>query len=97
MRTIRKEAVVGLLNGAIFALLVGFVVWVCFGSAALGGVIGLAIIINLLEAGLSRSTLPVILTRLGFDPAIASRAFLTSITDVIGFYVFLGLGSLLLL
>jgi magnesium transporter len=96
LRNIRKEAVVGLLNGAIFAVLIGLVAWLWFGSAALAGVTGLAIIINLLVAGLSGSTLPVMLTRLGFDPAIASSAFLTSITDVLGFYVFLGLGALLL-
>lgn len=97
LRTIRKEAVVGLLNGAIFAVLIGSLAWIWFGSAALGGVIGLAIVINLFVAGLSGSALPVILTRFGFDPAIASSAFLTSITDVLGFYVFLGLGAFLLL
>lgn len=97
LRTIRKEAVVGLLNGAIFALIIGFIVWIWFGSAALGGVLALAIIINLLAAGLSGSALPLVLNRFGFDPAIASSAFLTSITDVLGFYVFLGLAALLLL
>ena len=88
LRTIRKEAVVGLLNGAIFALIIGFVVWIWFGSAALGGVLALAIIINLLAAGISGSALPLVLNRFGFDSAIASSAFLTSITDVLGFYVF---------
>jgi len=96
-RTIRKEVAVGLFNGIIFAILIGTVAWGWFGSPALGGVIALAIIINLLAAGLSGSALPVILNHLGFDPAIASSAFLTSITDVLGFYVFLGLATLLLL
>ena len=81
----------------IFAILIGTVAWGWFGSPALGGVIALAIIINLLAAGLSGSGLPVILNHFGFDPAIASSAFLTSITDVLGFYVFLGLATLLLL
>ena len=97
IRTIRKEVAVGLFNGIIFAILIGTVAWSWFGSPALGGVIALAIIINLLAAGLSGSALPVILNHLGFDPAIASSAFLTSITDVLGFYVFLGLATLLLL
>lgn len=64
---------------------------------ALGGVIGLAIVINLLVAGFAGSALPVLLDRLGYDPAVASSAFLTSITDVVGFYVFLGLAAGLLL
>lgn len=97
IRTIRKEAAVGLLNGVIFAVIIGSVVWLWYGNAALGGVLGLAIVVNLLAAGLSGSALPLILTRFGFDPAIASSAFLTSITDVLGFYVFLGLAALLLL
>ena len=62
-----------------------------------GGVIGMAIVINLTVAGFSGSALPVLLQRLGFDPAVASSAFLTSITDVVGFYVFLGLAAFLLL
>ena len=97
LRTIRKEAVVGLLNGTIFAVIIGSVAWIWFGNAALGGVLALAIVINLLAAGLSGSALPLVLSRFGFDPAIASSAFLTSITDVLGFYVFLGLAALLLL
>ena len=96
-RTIRKEVAVGLFNGIIFAILIGTVAWGWFGSPALGGVIALAIIINFLAAGLSGNALPVILNHLGFDPAIASSACLTSITDVLGFYVFLGLAALLLL
>ena len=96
-RTIRKEVAVGLFNGIIFAILIGTVAWGWFGSPALGGVIALAIIINFLAAGLSGSALPVILNHFRFDPAIASSAFLTSITDVLGFYVFLGLAALLLL
>ena len=97
LRTIGKEIVVGLLNGLLFALIIGGVAWAWFGSPALGGVIGLAIIINFLVAGLSGSALPVYLQRLGFDPAVASSAILTSITDVLGFYVFLALAALLLL
>ncbi len=97
VRAIGKEVMVGILNGVIFACLIGTVVWFWFGSPALGGVLGLAIVINLTVAGLSGSALPVLLQRMGFDPAVASSAFLTSITDVVGFYFFLGLAAVLLL
>jgi magnesium transporter len=96
-RTIGKEVAVGVLNGIIFALLIGVVAWGWFGNPALGGVIGLAIAINLTVAGFAGSALPILLQRLGFDPAVASSAFLTSITDVVGFYVFLGLAATLLM
>jgi magnesium transporter len=97
LRTIGKEVVVGMVNGVLFAVIIGGVAWVWFGSPALGGVIALAITINFLVAGLAGSALPVYLHRLGFDPAVASSALLTSITDVLGFYVFLALGTWLLL
>lgn len=97
VRAIRKELVVSGLNGLLFALLVGGVAWAWFASPALGGVIALAMIISLLTAGFTGSVLPVVLQRVGFDPAVASSALLTSITDVVGFYVFLGLAAALLL
>jgi magnesium transporter len=96
-RTIGKEVAVGLLNGVIFAIIIGIVAWVWFGSPALGGVIALAIGLNLIVAGLVGSSLPIFIHRVGFDPAVASSAFLTSITDLVGFYVFLGLAAGLLL
>jgi magnesium transporter len=96
-RAIRKEVAVGILNGGIFAVLIGGIAWSWFGSPALGGVIGLAIAINLIVAGFAGSALPIVLQRFGYDPAVASGAFLTSITDVVGFYVFLVLAASLLL
>ena len=96
-RTIGKEITVGVLNGLIFASIIGFIVYAWFDNALLGVVIGLAIIVNLIVAGFVGSSLPIILQSLGFDPAVASSAFLTSITDIIGFYVFLGLAAGLLL
>ena len=96
-RAIRKELLVSGLNGLLFAVLIGGVAWAWFGSPALGGVIGLAMVINVLTAGFTGSVLPVVLQRVGFDPAVASSALLTSITDVVGFYVFLGLAAALLL
>ena len=96
-RAIRKELLVSGLNGLFFAVLIGGVAWAWFASPALGGVIALAMAINLLTAGFTGSVLPVVLQRVGFDPAVASSALLTSITDVVGFYVFLGLAAALLL
>ncbi len=97
LRAIGKEVVVGLINGIMFALLIGTVAWFWFDNAALGVVIGLAIVANLVVAGLAGSAVPIILQRFGIDPAVASSAFLTAITDVVGFYVFLGLAALVLL
>ena len=97
LRTIRKEILVSSLNGLLFGALIGGLAWAWFGSPALGGVIALATVINLLTAGLTGSMLPVILQRAGFDPAVASSALLTSVTDVVGFYVFLALAAVLLL
>ena len=97
LRAIRKEILVSGLNGLLFAVLIGGIAWVWFGSPALGGVIALAMVINLLTAGITGSALPVILQRAGLDPAVASSALLTSITDVVGFYVFLALAAVLLL
>ena len=97
LRAIRKELLVSGINGLLFAVLIGGVAWVWFSSPALGGVIALAMGINLVAAGLTGSVLPVVLQRFGFDPAVASSALLTSVTDVVGFYVFLGLAAVLLL
>ena len=97
VRAIRKELLVSGLNGLLFAVLIGGVAWAWFASPALGGVIALAMVINLLTAGFTGSVLPVVIQRAGFDPAVASSALLTSITDVVGFYVFLGLAAALLL
>ena len=97
LRAIGKELIIGGLNGVLFAILIGGVSWVWFGSPALGGVIGTAVILNLLVAGLAGSALPLILQRLGFDPAVASSAVLISITDVAGFYIFLSLAAAVLL
>ncbi len=96
-RTIRKEVAVGILNGILFAVIIGSIAWIWFGSLALGSVIALAICLNLTVAGLVGSSLPIFIQRMGFDPAVASSAFLTSITDIVGFYVFLGLAAILLL
>ena len=96
-RVISKETMVGFVNGIIFAVITGAVAWLWFNSIGLGVVIGLAMIVNLLVAGLSGVVIPIILERCDIDPAVASSVFLTTLTDVIGFFAFLGLGTWLLL
>lgn len=97
MRVITREAGVGLINGAIFAVVMGVVGVVWFGTPLLGVVIGAAMVINLLVAGLAGILVPVVLDRLRVDPALASGAFVTTVTDIVGFFSFLGLAALVLL
>ena len=97
MRLVNKEILVGLVNGVLFALLVGMVATLWFGDVALGLVLAAAMIINLLVAGLCGILIPIGLHRAGVDPALAATVFLTTITDVVGFFAFLGLAAWLLL
>jgi magnesium transporter len=96
-RVVGKEALVGSLNGLLFAVISGAVTWVWFGSATLGMVIGLAMIVNLAVAGFAGATIPLLLARVGVDPAVGSGVFLTTVTDVVGFFAFLGLAALVLM
>lgn len=96
-RVIRREVLVGLINGGTFALCLGVVAWIWFGTPALGLVIGAAMIINLFIAALAGIVVPVALERLGADPALASGTFVTTMTDVFGFFSFLGLATAVLL
>lgn len=92
-RIVRREAGVGLMNGFVFALLLGVVAAVWFGSLQLGGVIGTAMIINMMAAALGGILVPLLLDKLKADPAIASSVFVTMITDCVGFFAFLGLAT----
>ncbi|WPY95816.1 magnesium transporter [Limimaricola variabilis] len=96
-RVIRREVAVGLINGLAFALVMGVVGLLWFGSPMLGAVIAVAMVINLVVAGLSGVVVPVVLDRFGIDPALASGTFVTTVTDVVGFFAFLGLASVILL
>ncbi|MCL7464971.1 magnesium transporter [Phaeovulum sp. NW3] len=96
-RVVRREAVVGLLNGAAFAVVMGLVAMVWFGEPHLGLVIAAAMVINLLVAALAGILVPLTLERLGADPALASGTFVTTVTDVVGFFAFLGLAAAVLL
>ena len=96
-RQIGKEILVGVVNGVVFAVLMGGVAWGWFSSPEIGLVIALAMIVNMIVAGLFGAIIPIALDRYGVDPAVASSVFLTTVTDVVGFLVFLGLGAMFLL
>ncbi|UWR83156.1 magnesium transporter [Phaeobacter inhibens] len=96
-RVIRREVLVGLVNGLAFALIMAVVGILWFGSPMLGAVIAVAMVINLVVAGLAGTAVPIILEKIGVDPALASGAFVTTVTDIVGFFAFLGLAGVLLL
>ena len=93
-RVVRRELLVGLLNGLCFAIILGAVAAAWFQVTDLGVVIGLAMICVLIAAALGGILIPLILARLGVDPAVSSGPFVTTITDVIGFFAFLGIATL---
>ena len=93
-RLIRREMIVGFANGVIFAILIGLVTAARYGNVELGVVIGLAMVINMIVAGTAGILIPLMLDKLKADPAIASAVFVTTITDVIGFFAFLALAGL---
>jgi magnesium transporter len=93
-RLIVREMTAGLINGIIFAILIGAITAVRFANFQLGIVIGLAMIVNMIAAGTAGILIPLALNRLKIDPAVASSVFVTSITDVVGFFAFLGLAGL---
>ncbi|MEM1383892.1 MAG: magnesium transporter [Pseudomonadota bacterium] len=97
LRVVSREALVGLANGLAFAILMGAIAWLWFGSPVLGAVIAAAMVVNLVVAGLAGILIPLWLERAGADPALASGAFVTTVTDVVGFFAFLGLAALVLL
>ena len=96
-RVIRREIGVGILTGLIFAVSMGLIGIFWFGTAMLGVVIAISMLINLIVANLAGTTIPVILEKLGIDPALASGAFVTTVTDVVGFFAFLSIAGILLL
>ena len=96
-RVVRREVIAGLLSGLVFAVLMGGIGAAWFGLPMLGVVIGAAMVINLVVAALAGILVPLGLDKLGIDPALASGAFVTTVTDVVGFFAFLGLASAFLL
>jgi magnesium transporter len=93
-RFFTRELIVGLINGVGFAFITGVVAAVWFSNAALGGVIGVAMVVNLIAAAAAGVAIPVLLDKFRIDPAIASGTFVTTVTDVVGFFAFLGIATL---
>ena len=93
-RVIRRELAVGLLNGMAFALIMGMVAAAWFNINDLGLVIALAMVCVLAAAALGGILIPLLLMRLGVDPAVSSGPFVTTVTDVVGFFSFLSIATL---
>ncbi len=93
-RAIKREFKVAILNGATIAIILGLGVWMVLGSRDLGAVIAAAILVNIIVAGLAGVLVPLTLERFGADPAVASSVFVTTVTDSMGFFAFLGLATL---
>tara|TARA_R110002094_G_scaffold29976_1_gene42597 strand:- start:2985 stop:4055 length:1071 start_codon:yes stop_codon:yes gene_type:complete len=96
-RIVFREFSIALVNGVIIAILIGGLSWLWFENVMLGSVMGIAMIVNMVMAGLAGILIPIMLDKLNVDPALASSIFVTTITDVIGFFAFLGLASMMLL
>src|SRR6266478_126042 len=94
LRVIMREVLVGLVNGLAFAIITGVAAVAWFKIPALGVVIGLAIVCNLIAGALGGILIPMVLERVRADPAVASGTFVTTITDVVGFFSFLGIATL---
>ena len=97
MRIIKKELTISLGNGILFAIIMGLIAYMWFDIKMLGVVIALSMIINLLMAGFFGAVVPLFLKKLDIDPAIGSTVILTTVTDVVGFFSFLGLATYILL
>jgi magnesium transporter len=93
-RFLTRELLVSVINGAAFAIITGLIASIWFGNSGLGLVIGLAMVTNLFAAALAGASIPVILDRMKIDPAVSSGTFVTTVTDVIGFFAFLGIATL---
>ena len=92
-----KELQVGLLNGFGWAIVVGMITFIWFQNSGIALIIAIAMVLNLIAAGLSGVLIPVILDRFGIDPALSGAVVLTTVTDIVGFLSFLGLATLFLL
>ena len=88
---------VGLANGILFAVVTALVTLAWFQSIGLAVIMGTAMVFNMFVAGLSGILIPMILERLKIDPAVASSVFVTTVTDIVGFFSFLGLAALFLI
>ncbi len=96
-RVITREALVGVVNGLVLSVIIGTVVFFWFGSGKLGAVIGAAMVVNAIAAALAGILIPLAMDKLDLDPAPASGVFVTTVTDVVGFFSFLGLATIWLI
>jgi magnesium transporter len=97
VRVVIRETAVGLINGFLFAMMLAIIAYFWFGTDEMGSVIAVAMVVNLLAAAVAGIIIPLALDRMGFDPAVASTVFVTTVTDVVGFFSFLGLATLWLM
>jgi magnesium transporter len=96
-RVVTRETAVGFFNGLILSVLLASVVFIWFGSGKLGAVIGAAMIFNAMAAAIAGILIPLAMDALDLDPAPASGVFVTTVTDVVGFFSFLGLATIWLM
>lgn len=96
-KTIAKEVIISLVNGLLFAFVIGIIAYIWFNIPLLGLVIAISMIINLLSAGFFGAVIPLVLEKFNIDPAIGSTVILTTVTDIVGFFSFLGLATIILL
>ena len=94
---LQKELRVGILSGLIWSVVIAVMAAYWFDNILIAVVIALAILLNIITASVAGLFVPIVLKKLGFDPALSGAVILTTITDIVGFVVFLGLGTLLLL
>ena len=94
---VKKEVIISLFNGFLFAVIMGIIAWLWFDEKLLGLVIGLSMILNLFAAGFFGASIPLILKKFDIDPAIGSTVLLTTVTDIVGFFSFLMLAKVILL
>jgi magnesium transporter len=94
---LRKELLVGVLNGLVFSVLLAVIAWLWYDDLRLGVVMAIAILLNLFAGALAGAVIPIILKRMSIDPALAGGVVLTTVTDVIGILAFVGLASYMLL
>ncbi len=94
---VKKEVIISLFNGFLFAIIMGIIAWLWFDEKLLGLVIGMSMILNLFAAGFFGASIPLLLKKFDIDPAIGSTVLLTTVTDIVGFFSFLMLAKIILL
>ncbi len=92
-RLLLRELLLGVIHGVLLGLLIGLIGYVWKGNAMLGLILGLAMLGNMVVAGLTGAGIPLLLRRMGLDPAVSSAVFVTTVTDILGFLLFLGLAA----